>query len=150
MTPSETHLSSTQTRSLLRRFEDAMNARRLDELDDLIAPDFVRHCQATPGLEVHSLAQFKDFLRADAAAFPDNVQTFRHVVVEGDIAAIWATYEGTQAGPMGPFPASGKKASFDFSGVLRIREGKVAEWWVTWDNMTILGQLGHLPGDEDQ
>jgi hypothetical protein len=23
--------------------------------------------------------------------------------------------------------------------------GKIAEWWVTWDNMTILRALGHLP-----
>jgi hypothetical protein len=25
------------------------------------------------------------------------------------------------------------------------RSGKIAEWWVTWDNMTILRALGHLP-----
>ena len=27
-----------------------------------------------------------------------------------------------------------------------MREGRIAELWVTWDNMTILAQLGHLPG----
>jgi len=24
-------------------------------------------------------------------------------------------------------------------------DGKIAEWWITWDNMTILRQLGHMP-----
>ncbi len=53
--------------------------------------------------------------------------------------------EGTQLGPMGPFPPSGRKAKFDFGAVFRIEGGKIAEWWVTWDNMTILRSLGHVP-----
>jgi predicted ester cyclase len=138
--------SSADTKSLLQRFENAMNTRQLDLLDELIAPDFVRHCQATPAIDVRSLDQFKDFLKQDVTMFPDNIQTFTHILADGDMAAIWATYEGTQMGQMGPFPPSEKRARFDFSGVLRMENGKIAEWWVTWDNLTILGQLGHLPG----
>jgi steroid delta-isomerase-like uncharacterized protein len=136
--------TSTDTKELMRRFESAMNARRLDLLDELIAPDVVRHCEATPGLEVTNLDQLKDFLKADASVFPDNKQTFEHILVDGDMAAVWATYEGTQMGQMGPFPPSGKYAKFSFSGVFRISDGKIAEWWVTWDNLAILRQLGHL------
>ena len=44
-----------------------------------------------------------------------------------------------------PFPASDRDAKFDFGAVFRFEGGKVAEWWVTWDNMTILRALGHLP-----
>ena len=46
---------------------------------------------------------------------------------------------------MGPFPPSGLEAQFDFGAVVRIEDGNIAEWWVTWDNMTILRTLGHLP-----
>ena len=137
--------SSDDVRALFLQFEEAMNARRLDQLDDILTPGFVRHCQATPQVVVNSRDDFVEFLRQDAAMFPDNVQTFKHVVVDGDMAGFWATYEGTQRGQMGPFPPSGKRASFDFAGVARIEEGRFAEWWITWDNMTILGQLGHLP-----
>jgi predicted ester cyclase len=122
-----------------------MNTRRLDLLDDLLAHDVVRHCESTPGIEVTSLQQFKEFLRMDAEVFPDNVQTLEHILIDGDMAAMWATYEGTQMGQMGPFPPQKKKARFHFAGVLRFENGKIAEWWVTWDNMAILGQLGHLP-----
>ena len=64
----------------------------------------------------------KEFLRQDTAVFPDSVQTIKLLVAEGNLVAAWTTYEGTQQGPMGP---------------------KIAEWWVTWDNMTILRALGH-------
>jgi predicted ester cyclase len=139
---------SEQTKALVQRLEDAMNARELDLLDDVLAPDFVRHCEATPDVDVRSREQFKEFLRQNTASFPDNRQTFLHVVPGGDMAGIWATYEGTQTGPLGPFPPSGKTARFNFGGVLRVANGKIAELWVTWDNMTILAQLGHLPAPE--
>ena len=137
--------TSEQNKAVIRRFWEAMNSRQLDGLDDLIATDVVRHCQATPGLDVRSLNQVKDFLRQDTEVFPDSTQTITHLVAEDDLVAIWATYEGTQKGPMGPFPPSGITARFDFGAVFRLENGKISEWWVTWDNMAILRALGHLP-----
>ena len=134
-----------QNKALVRRFGDAMNARRWDLLDEIVAPDFVRHCQATPGVDVRSLQAFKAFVRDDTATFPDSVQTLRHIVADGDFVAVWLTYEGTQRGPMGPFPPSGKRMQLDVGAVLRVEGGKLAEMWVTWDNMAALAQLGHLP-----
>lgn len=73
------------------------------------------------------------------------MQTFTHVVAEGDEVAIFATYEGTHSGPLGQIPPTGRTVKFDFAGVFRVDGGKVVELWITWDNMTILGQLGLLP-----
>ena len=94
-------ISTAKNKILVRRFEEAMNKRQLDALDEVVAPNFVRHCQATPNLDVRSLEQFKDFLRQDVAVFPDNTQTFTQVIAEGDTVAVWATYEGTQRGQTG-------------------------------------------------
>jgi len=138
-------MTSDETKVLVKRFVEATNMRQLDVLDQLIAPNFVRHCQATPQLDIRSREQFKDFLRQDAAVFPDNTLTLTHLLAEGDLAAAWGTYEGTQMGQMGPFPASGKKARVDIGAVLRVENGNVAELWITWDNMTLVAQLGHLP-----
>jgi len=140
--------TSGEVAAMVQRLEDAMNSRQLHLIDDVMTEDFVRHCEATPDFDVRSREDFKDFLRSNTESFPDNVQTFRQVVVEGDRAGIWCTYEGTQTGPLGPFPASGRRTTFDFGGVFHIRDGKFAEFWVTWDNMTILAQLGHLPAPE--
>ncbi len=133
-----------ENKLLVQRFGQAMNNRQFDLLDEIVAPDFVRHCQATPEVDVRSLEAFKAYLRQDSAVFPDSMQTLRHQVAEGDFVAVWGTYEGTQRGPMGPIPASGRRMQLEFGAFLRVRDGKIAEMWVTWDNMAALAQLGHL------
>jgi predicted ester cyclase len=139
--------STNQNKTVIRTFFDAWNNRRPGAFDELIAPDVVRHCEATPDLEARCLDDVKEFLRLDSAVFPDSVQTIQHLLAEDDLVAAWTTYEGTQTGSMGPFPPSNRKVRFDFGAVFRMEGGKIAEWWVTWDNMAILRALGHLPAD---
>ncbi len=134
-----------ENKALVRRFGKASNARQFNVVGELVAADFVRHCQATPDVDVRSREQFIEFLKQDAAVFPDSRQTAHYLVAEGDMVAFWATYEGTQDGQMGPFPPSHKKMQVDFAGVFRIRNGKLAELWVTWDNLASLVQLGYFP-----
>ncbi|MGD2108044.1 MAG: ester cyclase [Phycisphaerae bacterium] len=124
---------------------DAVNARNLSALDDIIAPNYVRHCQATPDVHVRNLDEFKRFLETDFAAVPDSVVTTKWMISEGDLLAFYCTYAGTQTGQMGPFPPSGRAINVDFSGVHRFENGKIAETWLTWDNFAGLVQLGHLP-----
>lgn len=132
-------------KALVRAMLDAMNRRELGELDALLTDDFTRYCEATPEPVMRGLDAYKAFLRADAVAFPDNVQTLVHCLADGDEVAMYVTYEGTHHGPLGPMPATGKPVRFDFAGVGTVRDGKLADLRLTWDNMTILRQLGALP-----
>jgi len=142
-------MSTSDAHVMVAEFFDAMNDRELGRLDAIVAPGFVRRCEATPDVVVESLDDFKAFLDAYTAVFPDNVQTATHVAADGDLIGVFATYEGTHLGPFGPFAATGKRATFDFAGMLEVADGKVREFRVTWDNMTILGQLGLLPDVPD-
>jgi hypothetical protein len=45
----------------------------------------------------------------------------------------------------GPFPAIGKSFKVTIIGIHRIAKGKIAETWVTWDNVAWLTQIGHFP-----
>jgi ketosteroid isomerase-like protein len=65
--------TTEQNKAVIRRFFDAWNSRQPDAFDDLIAPDVVRHCEATPGIEARNLDQVKEFLRQDTAVFPDSI-----------------------------------------------------------------------------
>ncbi len=124
---------------------EVVGSGKFDEMGDYISQDYRRYCQATPNLKIESLDAFKEFIKMDRQSIPDQKLTVKMLVAEDDLVAFWATYSGTQTGQMGPFPPSGKTAELDFSGIHRIEDGKIAETWVTWDNMAILNQLGHFP-----
>jgi predicted ester cyclase len=116
-----------------------------NKMDLFIAENYLRHCQATPNITVTSLADFKEFIRQDRIATPDQQLEIKKLVAEDDFVAFWATYKGTQTGQMGPFPPSNKYAELDFSGIHRLENNKIVETWITWDNIAILAQLGHFP-----
>lgn len=138
-------MSGTADKTLVTRLEDSMRRRALDELDDVLTPDFVRICEATPGVEVRDLDGFKQFLRDFVVAFPDENQTFTHIAADGDLIGVYASYEGTNDGPFNGAPPTGRRISFHFAGMFTVRDGKLAEFRVTWDNLSVLGQLGRLP-----
>ena len=62
-----------QNKTVIRRFLEAWNNRQPEAFDELTAPDVVRHCQATPAIEVRSLDQRMPH-RVDCS----NVQTPTH------------------------------------------------------------------------
>jgi len=124
---------------------DALNNKDYGTLDQFIAPDYRRHCQATPDARVESIDDFIALAKEWDATFPDANMTLHFTAAEGDLVAFWGTFSGTQEGPMGPFPATGKRMSSETAGFHRIEDGKIAETWVTWDNMAALAQLGLLP-----
>jgi ketosteroid isomerase-like protein len=80
--------TTEQNKAVIRRFFEAWNSRRPEALDELAAPDVVRHCQAPPGLDILSLDQVKACLRLDTEVFPDFVQTIEHLVAEGNLVAL--------------------------------------------------------------
>ncbi len=135
----------SRNKAVVLRLGEALNGHRLDLLDDLVAPDFVRHCQATPAVKVQNLEEFKRFLREDWTGAPDGQSKVRFLLAEGEFVALYWTYTGTQTGPWGPIPPSGRRFDLDVSGIFRLADEKVSELWVTWDNLAVLTQLGHSP-----
>jgi steroid delta-isomerase-like uncharacterized protein len=132
-------------KDLIRKFTSATNAGDWEALDKLLTEDFCRHSQATPDVQVNSLEEFKALQESFQATMPDQKITLEMLVAEGDKVAVYATYSGTMTGPMGGFAPTGKSASSKFIGIFRIEDGRIAELWVEWDNLAMLGQLGLFP-----
>jgi predicted ester cyclase len=139
------HSPTNDGTDIVRGMTDAINARELSRLSEFVADDIVRHSSATPGVVVTNLEEFRAFLETDIATVPDSVQTIDVIFGNGEYVGVRARYNGTQQGPMGPFPATGKPIEIAFIGLLRLEEGKVAEIWVEWDNLGALIALGHIP-----
>lgn len=138
----------TEHKSIFQRFIEAINEQNLDALNGLVHPHFVRHSRATAPLEIRSLEDFKAFLRKDREIFPDEHVDVLMTVVEGDKVAAYLALTGTQEGPIGSYPPSGRKVDVRFLTILRFESSKIAEMWVEWDNLNLLTQLGHVsPAD---
>lgn len=140
-------VASANKELVLKAFT-AVGSGDLDALDGLIAADYVRHSQATPEFDVTSLEAFKQYLLKDREIVPDSELKIVHLIAEDNFVAFWATYSGVQEGPMGVFPATGNRMEIDIAGIHRIEDGKIAETWVTWDNLAALTQLGLWPPPE--
>jgi predicted ester cyclase len=137
-----------KNKTLVLQTFDALNNREYDKLDQFIAHNYRRHCQATPEAKVESLEEFRILLQQWDQAVPDAEAKLDMIISEGDLVAFYGTYSGTQEGPMGPFPATGKRMVSEMSGFHRLEGGRIVETWVTWDNLAILNQLGLFPSSE--
>ena len=138
-------IQARKNKELVADAFEVLQSGEFDTLDAYIAEDYVRHCQATPEVQVTTLAAFKEYLVQNHSVVPDETIVVHRLVAEDDLVSFWMTYSGTQQGPMGPYPATGKRMELDIAGMHRIADGKIVETWVTWDNLTALTQLGLFP-----
>lgn len=132
-------------KDLVRRFAEATNAADWEALGQTVSEDFTRHSVATAGPPVTSRDEFVQLQESFLTTFPDQHVAIEQLIAEGDLVAALATYSGTQTGPMGEFPATGKRAEIPFLSIFRIEDGQIAELWVEWDNVAMLTQLGLFP-----
>jgi steroid delta-isomerase-like uncharacterized protein len=136
-----------ENKALVRRIHEEVSKGNLGIFDEVLSPDYIRHCQAMPPgfQELHGTEQFKNFINDFLTAVPDCQDKVEFVIAEGDMVAYVTTMTGTQTGPMGDLPASGKDFKLTNIVIHRIENGKVAETWVSWDNVAMLTQLGFFP-----
>jgi len=134
---------SVENKSLVRAFVDAINAQDWSRVMSMLAPDFKRHSAAAGEPEVRSAKDLVAFLQAEFTTFPDATETLADLVAEGDRVAARHHFRGTQLGPMGSFPPSGKVLSSNYLAIYRIENHRIVEAWAEWDNLSGLKQLGH-------
>jgi steroid delta-isomerase-like uncharacterized protein len=150
---SQQEIDLDANKDLVRRFVEISNAAEWDQLAEIVAVDFQRHSTATAGPPVRSLDDFVSLQESFLTTFPDQQVRLDNMISEGSFVAVRAAYLGTQTGPMGNLPATGKSVDAPFIAFFRIDAGKIAELWVEWDNVAILNQLGlsapTLPEDNE-
>ncbi len=132
-----------RNRAVVRSFVEAVNARNWDRFDGLLAPDFRRHSAAAGSPPVRSREELKTYLRSEFVTFPDAIETIEDILAEGDRVAVRHHFRGTQRGPLGRYPPSGKLMEADYIAIYRLEDGRIAESWAEWDNLSGLTQLGH-------
>jgi steroid delta-isomerase-like uncharacterized protein len=132
-------------KAVVEQAMEAMGNQDYEALDQYFVQDYRRHCQATPELKVESIDDMIKFLKQWYDAFPDATIETHMMAAEGDLVAVYITFAGTHTAQMNDIPATGKRLESETFGFHRLEDGKIAETWVTWDNMAIMKQLGLFP-----
>jgi predicted ester cyclase len=141
---------SDANKDLVRRwFEEGFNDRNTDVFKELASTDYVEHAAAPfrtdePG-KVEGPQHMRSVIEWLVEQFPDVLMTIEAVVSEGDMVVARVLSEGTNLGKLGGvIPPTGKRFSARQSHWYLVRDGKLAEHWVTRDDLITMMQLGVL------
>jgi predicted ester cyclase len=135
---------STETyNDLVRRFYDeALNARRVQVIDELALADYAEH-DPLPG-QRDGLVGLKDRVSLLTEGLA-STYTLHDVIASGDRVVVRWTNAGIHSGEFLGIPPTGR--SFDFAGIdiYRIENDRMAEHWHVVDQFALLQQLGLIP-----
>lgn len=126
---------------LIRQWiEVGINAGNTDFMDNIYAPDVVWN--GPSGLTHHGRDALKEMVQGYYTAFPNLQMSIEHMFSAGDWVSVRWRLRGTNSGPMGEAPATGR--DIDIPGILqsRFEGGQVAEEWELFDELLMLKQLG--------
>ena len=132
---------SEENKALARRSWETVD--NPDGLDEAYAPAVVWH---NPEGDVRGIEEAKQFVAMFKSAFPDMSATVEDVVAEGDKVVTRVTIRGTHQGEVEEFgPPTGRRVEVQGITIHRIEGGKIAEEWNSYDNLSIMQQLGLAP-----
>jgi len=136
-----------RNKALVQRIHAEVSNGNLEIFDEVLSPDYVRHCQAMPPelQEIHGTEVFKAFVADFVNAVSDCKDEIEFIIADSNMVAYVTTTTGIQTGPMGDLPASGKEFVLKNIVIQRVEDGKIAETWISWDNVAMLTQLGFFP-----
>ena len=127
-----------------RAFEEILSAGHFELAGQLYAKDFVNH-----GIHRNAtLEEDQAALKGWHQAFPDVSIVPEKLIAEGDLVTIYWIARGTNTGTGNGLPATGKKAELAGITIWRIVNGKIKEEWSAFDQLSMMQQLGLLPGEK--
>ncbi len=127
-----------------RAYHEIWDWRLLNKIDAYYTPDFI--CHTIPARKLTGRGPYKAHLLSLMAAFPDAHLTLEHLYWMGDeqqgfkVMVRW-NLQGTHRGP-GPYGApTGKRIYLMGISHLHIKNGKILEEWMIYDEFALLKQL---------
>jgi steroid delta-isomerase-like uncharacterized protein len=118
------------------------NEGNLDLLGELYAPEIVWHhagiVEDTVGLDAA-----REFGTQVLAGFPDLHVVVDEVLVAGDRVILRWTETGTNTGPWGGQPPTGKWFEITGVAIYQLADGKVVKEWDYFNELTLWQQLGY-------
>ena len=129
-----------QNKEIVQDSIRAIDAQDSERLRNLWADDFSCHFLDMP--EPFGREETIEYVWDFYSSFPNNTHDIQKIIAEGDFVAVMLTNTANHQADFAGIPATGNEVSFAGMSLVRISEGKVAEWWLLDDNLGFMQQLG--------
>ncbi len=126
-----------------RFFEELHTEGDLEVAEEIVAADAVFH---TPDGDLEGPEGIAALVTLLRTAFPDATFPIEDMVAEDDKVVVRWSMQGTHDGEFQGIAATGTEVTWGGTAILRLEEGKIVEDWVVYDRLSLLQQLGALPG----
>ena len=135
------------TKDVARRYYDAvLNKGDVDLLDELATSEYIEH-DPLPG-QGTGRQGLKDRVTAIATAFGQTF-TIEDVIAERDRVVVRWTGSGKHVGEFMGIPPTGRSFTIAGIDIHRIEDGRIAEHWHVVDQLSLMQQLGLIPGPQE-
>jgi predicted ester cyclase len=136
-------MSSEQNKAIALRTSEIVNQKNPDLIEECYPPDFVWH---GPDQDIRGYELAKQLSSTFLTAFPDAEMTDEDVIAEGEKVVRRYTTRGTHQGETEMFgPPTGREVELKGITIHRIERGKIVEEWESFDNLSMMKQLGLAP-----
>jgi steroid delta-isomerase-like uncharacterized protein len=115
------------------------NAGNVDAVEALVADDYIDH-QPVPGLPGGKEGLARLITRWHTG-FPDMSETVEDLIAEDDKVVGRFTFRGTHTGEFMGIAPTGRRVSMTGIDIVRVRDGRIAEFWYAEQLHDLLRQL---------
>jgi steroid delta-isomerase-like uncharacterized protein len=145
-------MSIEQNKATARRwFTDIIARGQMAVADEIFSANHVIHDpHAPPGGWPNGPEGLKMVAGVFGGAFSDwNISIDDQIAERDKVVTRW-TARATHTGPLPGVPATGRTARVTGANIARFADGRIAESWFNFDMLTLLQQVGAIPGPEAQ
>jgi ketosteroid isomerase-like protein len=128
--------------ALITRVHDLWSTGRLDQIDQILSPDFI--CHLPPGWQLPDLngpQQMGAAILEHRAAFADWSETIEDMIIEGDKAVTRFSATGTHTGVFQGLAPTLRPVKVDEIAIFLVRNGLVTRQWFLSDDLALDHQL---------
>jgi len=126
-------------RDVVKKYHEVWSNGQVNELDKILAPDFV--CHFIEGIEWKGIEGANSSITSHRISFPDWNEEIVDMISEGDKVVTRFKSTGTHLGAFNGLDPTGKKVTIYETAIYRIAKGKIAEQWGFPDALSLNNQL---------
>ena len=135
-----------ENENIVQRWHDeGINQQQPNLALEMCAENFQFHFAFITPDYPKGAAALNQWAAATFEFFPDFSIVVEDLVSDGDKVAFRATITATHGGEIFGVAPTGKKLVWGAMGMVRVKDGKMAEFWWMPDLFTLMDQLGLVP-----